>query len=118
MLQKNGGLLGMADGDDKNPNMLQKLLKDNEEIRRNLAELLERGIAGMTGGDGINKSTFRGTNVFNFGFTKPPQPIPDFDGSIRRGVSYRFDGSMLNVEDKDGHALTSSNPYEQAFLQL
>jgi len=75
MLQKNGGLFSMAEGDDKNPNMLQKLLKDNEEIRQNLAELLERGITGMTNVDGINKSTFRGTNVFNFGFTKPPQPI-------------------------------------------
>lgn len=95
--------------------MLQRLLKDNEEIRRNLAELVDRGIS-MAGTNEINKSTFRGTNAFNFGFTKPPQPIPEFDGSIRRGVSYRFDGSMLNVEDKDGHALTNSNPYEQAFL--
>jgi hypothetical protein len=105
VLSKNGGLFGMMEGDDKNPNMLQKLLKDNEEIRRNLAELLDRGIT-MAGTDGNNKSTFRATNVFNYGFTKPAAPMPDFDGSIQRGISYRFDGSILNVTDKEGHPLT------------
>lgn len=95
----------MIEGDDKNPNMLQKLLKDNEEIRGNLAQLLDRVIT-TAGTDGNNKSTFRATNVFNYGFTKPPAPMPDFDGTIQRGISYRFDGSILNVTDKEGHPLT------------
>lgn len=37
LLQKQGGLIG----DEKNPNPLQKLLQDNEEIKNIVAKLLE-----------------------------------------------------------------------------
>lgn len=106
-LQKNGGLMGLI-VDEKNP--LQKLVKDNEEIRRNLEELLQRGIQ--------SAGTATVGRTVNFGNFWPPQPTPDFDGSIQKGISYRYGGSPLNVADKEGNPLVVHNPYEVALLQL
>ena len=115
---KSGGLMG----DTKNPNPLSKLMQDNDEIKLFLQKLLEQGVNidpnGATGNDfgvATNKSK---TTVYQYGSFRPPAPMPDFDGSIQRGMSYRFDGSHMNTGDKNGAPLVTSNPYEQAFLQL
>jgi hypothetical protein len=101
LITKSGGLGG---------NALDKLLVDNKNILSHLDELLNRGGSASDG-----KGHGHGHGHYHF---KPPQPFPDFDGSIQFGLTYRFGNSKLNVGDKDGNALLSANPYECAFWQL
>lgn len=103
ILQKSGGLIGLS-GDK---NQLERLLSDNKSILEHLDELLARG-GGGSGRVGNHSHVFM----------KQPVPFPDFDGSIQRGITYRVASSQLNVGNKDGEPLVTSNPYETAFWQL
>ena len=70
-------------------NPLQQLINDNAEIRQQLQELIERGISAAVATEGgATQRSFRATS-----FIRQPVPLPEFDGSIPRGVSYRFDTS-------------------------
>lgn len=91
-------------GDGNNP--LERLLQDNAEIRRNLDELLQRGI------QSVGKMEPR--QPVSTGLPRPPMPFPDIDGMISRGHSHWF-GSVLNVSDREGNPLTD---WEVAYLQL
>jgi hypothetical protein len=108
---------------------LNKLLTDNEEIRMNIARLLEQGIeinnnATITQ-TAIDTHTFNHktatltTNPANYGgMFRQPIPQPMFDGTIDRGVSRRFDNSRMDVSDKEGRPLDHNNTthYDVALL--
>lgn len=50
---------------------------------------------------------------------RPPQPHEAFDGTISKGISYKFNNSELPVNDKEGRVgINASNVKEHAFLQL
>jgi hypothetical protein len=96
-------------GNDDAKNPLQKLLADNVEIRHALEELLSRGFLPSSDKPADSYRPHYNPTI------RPPVPLPDFDGSIGRGISYRFDNSILSVADKDGNPVTNVPAYENAF---
>ena len=77
-------------GDSK---VLEKLLLDNEELRKMIKELLTNG---------LNSSmTDKSRDVGGSGKFRPPIPIPGYDGDIAQGFSYKFE-THLDVVDKNG----------------
>jgi len=93
---------------------LEKLLSENEDIKRMIRELLSKGFTTGEGGISMGpKYDFGGSGKF-----RPPVPNVGFEGEITQGYSYKF-GQNLPVVDKNGRdGLDDPNKYDFACLQL
>lgn len=92
---------------------LDKLMTDNEELRRMIKELLQKGIS-------LGGTQTGGGATYDFGAAsgkfRPPVPNQQVDGDIASGYSYKF-STHMEVVDKNGRAgIGETNRYDVACL--